>query len=67
MDEFTFSLFAKPSFVEGVGRILDFGGSMSQYNSSTSGQEADFRALSSDWRAIGEDMSEACKGDLPAN
>lgn len=62
MDEFrpslsyTFLLFARPSFVEGIARILDFGGTLQAYNRSRSTRDADLNALRSDWRAIGSDI-----------
>lgn len=55
----TFSLFARPSFTEGVGRILDFGSTLSEYNRSETGEEADSLALYSDWRMIGMDIENA--------
>ena len=55
----TSHLFAMPSFVEGIGRILDFSGSLNQYNSSPSGEDADLRAVSADWFAVGDDLKNA--------
>ena len=52
-------LYARPSFLEGVARIIDMGGTLNEYNSSRSGQEADAVALRSDWAAIGQDMRDA--------
>lgn len=49
-------LFARPSFLEGVARLVDVGGSLNTYNISRTGQEADARALQNDWRAIGHDV-----------
>ena len=49
-------LFATPSFLEGMARVLDIGGTFTQYNTFTDAREADFFALRSDWRAIGEDF-----------
>lgn len=49
-------LFARPSFVEGVARMIDLSSSLNTYNSSRSGEEADARAISLDWRAIGHDV-----------
>lgn len=50
-------LFARPSFVEGIARLLDFGGALQQYNSSLTPNEADYMAVASDWRAISDDLS----------
>lgn len=55
----TYMLFARPSFIEGVSRIFDLGGTLSEYNSSPSGKEADFNALQSDWYAVGDDIRTA--------
>lgn len=52
-------LFAQPSFVRGIAKILDIGATSKVYNSSHSGDEADFKALASDWNITGEDMREA--------
>jgi hypothetical protein len=49
-------LFARPSFAEGVGRIMDLSNSLNAYNDSRSGTEADLRALRRDWMAIGHDV-----------
>ena len=56
MVDYTSRLFARPSFVEGMARIFDMGGTLNEYNSSLSGEEADAIALWSDWAAIGNDM-----------
>lgn len=49
-------LFARPSFIEGVARIVDFGGSLNTYNGSRSGEEADARALYEDGMAVAHDL-----------
>ncbi len=51
-------LFARPSLVEGVGRVVDFGNTMSVYNYSPSGETAD--ALY-DWFVIGQDIVRAAR------
>lgn len=61
MNDLSMLLFARPSFIEGAGRILDFGNTLSEYNSSLSAEQADFHALRSDWRAVGEDIRQATK------
>jgi len=58
MSDSTF-LFARPSFVEGMARLLDFGGSLSEFNSSLTPEQADCLALRMDWRLIGQDFQEA--------
>jgi hypothetical protein len=52
-------LYATPSFMAGVGRVLDLWGIFDEYNSSTSDQEADAIALYSDWRITGQDLRDA--------
>lgn len=59
MNHFTDFLFARPSFLEGVARLLDFGGTLRVYNQSQDGQIADYIALASDVQAIGDDMRQA--------
>ena len=49
-------LFATPSFLEGFARVLDIGNTFTDYNTSSDPGEADFLALRSDWRAIGDDF-----------
>jgi hypothetical protein len=49
-------LFARPSILEGIGRNMDFFGSMNAYNYSRHGEEADTIALTSDLLAIYKDF-----------
>ena len=49
-------LFARPSALGGVASILDFGDTLTEYNSANSGAQADVVALWSDWLAVGDDM-----------
>ena len=49
-------LYARPSFLEGAARILDFGGTLNVYNRSVTPEEADLVALRSDWEALGQDL-----------
>lgn len=53
-------LYARPSVMEGVGRNIDFYGSMSSYNYSDNEAEADIIAIASDWMAIYMDLYKAC-------
>jgi len=59
-------LVARPSVVEGIARILDFGNTLNEYNSSPSGEMADEIALRMDWEAVGyylrNTMREYAKG-----
>jgi hypothetical protein len=54
-------LYALPSVSEGVGRLLDFGATYQQYNSSASGDGADRAALARDWAIVGDDLRGAIK------
>lgn len=55
----TSDLFASPSFASGAARVLDLGGTFDAYNTSPTGEDADFRALYGDWVAVGGDMNAA--------
>lgn len=52
-------LFAQPSFLEGLARAVDIGDTLTVYNNSESGAEADRHALRSDWQAVGQDLKQA--------
>ena len=45
MDDYTSVLFARPSFAEGIGRLLDFAGTLTEYNRALTGQQADEAAF----------------------
>ncbi len=55
----TFNLFARPSFIEGISRVFDFGATLQMYNYSKGEKKADSRALNSDWRMVGQDIESA--------
>lgn len=59
MDREFYKLHSRPSFFEGVARLFDFSGFLNQYDYSNSGEEADYRALRSDWQEVGEDIRRA--------
>lgn len=61
MDNSSTFLFASPSFIEGMARLLDLGGTLEVYNDSETTVAADARALEADWRAIGEDLKRAVR------
>lgn len=61
MNIWTEFLYARPSFLEGVARILDFRGVLESYNNSPTPSEADARAIYADWAAIGDDLKEAVR------
>ena len=52
-------LFATPSLIRGAARVLDLGSTFDVYNESASAEEADYRALQSDWQQVGLDISGA--------
>lgn len=52
-------LFAEPSPVSGMARLLDLGCFFDSYNTSASGAEADYKALLADWCAVGQDIQRA--------
>ena len=52
-------LFARPSFVGGMARVLDLGSTLNVYNDSNSAEEADEKALYSDTLMVGEDLCDA--------
>lgn len=58
-------LFAGPSFFEGVGRILDFGGTLTEYNESLTPQQADYFAMRADWALVGHDIRKAIRDIEP--
>ncbi len=49
-------LFSKPTFLEGVARIFDFSNALESYNTSSTGEEADLRALENDVATIRADF-----------
>jgi hypothetical protein len=49
-------LFARPSFLSGIARVLDLGSTLNTYNTSETPEAADELALSLDWLAIGADI-----------
>jgi len=55
----TFDLFSVPSFRTGVARVLDMFGLFDSYNVSPSPDDADLKAIRSDWAALGADFRAA--------
>ncbi|MEI8230641.1 MAG: hypothetical protein WCG83_05930 [Candidatus Peregrinibacteria bacterium] len=49
-------LYATPTFLSGMAMTLDLGATMSQYNISRTPEEADAKAMKSDWQATGNDI-----------
>jgi hypothetical protein len=54
-----FRLYARPSFLEGVARLLDVGSVLNEYNHADSPERADWIAIQSDWASIDQDLREA--------
>lgn len=52
-------LFAKSTFVSGIGSVIDLGGTMAMFNESSSPEEADYLALANDWAMVGNDIRTA--------
>jgi RNA-splicing ligase RtcB len=54
-------LFASPSFLTGAGRVMDLGAALEycNYDISRSPEEADIRAIASDWQVVGDDLTRA--------
>ena len=63
-DRSTF-LFAMPRFAVGVGRLIDFGATLTEYNQSFSPAEADAIAIAQDWHAVGDDLRDAEEHVVP--
>ena len=61
MDKFPsrIHLFAQPSVLTGIARLIDMGGFLNVYNESESGNEADFYAILADWLAVGDSLEDA--------
>ncbi len=57
----SFSLYAQPSFLQGVATLVDVSGSLLEYNTSQSEAEADAKALRSDWKTVGLDLLRAIR------
>lgn len=54
-------LFARPSLLRGIARVVDLCGvlDLGAYNASATPEEADHRALLSDWQAVAGDFGAA--------
>jgi hypothetical protein len=64
MSELSTFLFARPSFAEGIARLLDFGGTLNEYNYSPTEECADSFALWADNTAVGNDVRSAWLDEL---
>lgn len=61
MPKFDEYIFITPSFLRGAGHALDLSGCLwrESYMWSSTSEEADRRALASDWRVVGRDLNRA--------
>jgi hypothetical protein len=55
----TDSLFATPTLLMGASTVFAVGGFMPRFNSSLTANDADTKAVSSDWMCIGQDIRQA--------
>lgn len=55
----SYYLFAEPSFIEGWARMVDFANSMTEFNQSPTGEQANYIALTTDWQAVFDDVRAA--------
>ena len=65
-------LFALPSMLSGVARLLNFSGWFDSYNEGETSETADAMALYSDFRMVGQDLQKAMESlvtnmDPPVN
>jgi hypothetical protein len=59
MANYTDLLYTIPTFLSGVARIFDFGGTLGAGGLPIGGVEADRLAFAADWHAVGGDMRRA--------
>ncbi len=64
---YTDILYAQPSFLSGMSRVLDIGGTFDSYNIKQTPQQADLAALKSDWVTIGNDIKYTINESLNKN
>lgn len=61
-------LYARPNYLSGLASTLDIGSTLvKEYNRSGSADEADFKALKSDWQVVGQDFYSAIDKFKEAN
>ncbi len=63
MSHYSTFLFARPSFLEGMARIIDIGGVLNVYHTARTPQEADAIASACDWSAVGQDIMGAMEAE----
>jgi len=52
-------LFTEKNFWTGLASTFTMFGGTAEFNTSNSGEEADIKAISSDWEMVGEDFKKA--------
>jgi hypothetical protein len=50
-------LYATPSFMRGIARLVDPLGLLDTYNISSTPEQADYQAVLSDWMSVGDDIA----------
>jgi hypothetical protein len=59
-------LFVEPSFLNGAGRVFDLWGGFDLYSVSRNNEEANLRALYTDWRVVGQDIRNTVCSEVSA-
>lgn len=52
-------LYAQPSFASGAAGSIDLWGILTDYNTSSTTEEADAAAIAADWCVVGQDIFDA--------
>jgi len=61
-DQFTTDfLFTTPTYLTGAANAFNLGGNFYEYNSSDTGQEADYKAIRNDFNMISLDLRKSFK------
>ncbi len=59
MDSRSRFLFGRPSFWEGVSRLIDFGGLLNTYNQMPTADQADQLAMAADFAVVRDELAQA--------
>ncbi len=60
-------LVTRPNFFKGAGSVFNLSGIYYMFNYTKSEEEADYRALRSDWVAVGRDLMKVMDEELCIN
>jgi len=63
-DKRTDFLFPKRRFWTGFSNVLSIFGEPNKFNTSKSGEEADYKALKSDWEMVGQDIRNVMSDEI---